>query len=246
MRFMHSSARFLVSVNPLEWRRQCNLSESRPVSRTASPLHNPPHHDATKPPELIPDEIHNFLAGATEMPVDFVDGCWKAFGSLIWAYNENGKTKGADAEAFKKYGLDHLLSSCMLFPPTYYCTTDGCVNSGLLCDKDTASNVVLYTLSDGACPTFAHHLSCSGCKARYYPNYVMRDGVRNYYNKIPDTIQVGEHQYIERAVLNLFINLMLISWTSATNGACVYNTGLLQKENFPDHSILLSPEGHAS
>ncbi|KAF8217995.1 hypothetical protein K438DRAFT_1747239 [Mycena galopus ATCC 62051] len=122
----------------------------------------PPRHDATEPPELIPDEIHKFLAGATEMPADFVDGCWKAFRSLIWAYDENGKTKGADAEAFKKHGLDHLLSSRMLFPPTYYCTTPGCVNTGLLRDKDAASNVVLYTLSDGACPTFAHHLSCSG------------------------------------------------------------------------------------
>jgi hypothetical protein len=79
------------------------------------------------------------------------------------------------------------------------------------------------------------HGSLPGCKSRYYPNYIVRDGVRNYYNEIPDAIQVGEHQYVERTVLNLFINLMLISWTSATNGARVYGTSLSQPENFPNH-----------
>ncbi|KAJ7688745.1 hypothetical protein B0H17DRAFT_938044, partial [Mycena rosella] len=86
------------------------------------------------------------------------------------------------------------------------------------------------------------------CKARYYPNYVVRDGIRIYYDKIPDAIQVAGHQYIERAVLNLFINLMLISWTSATNGAQVYNTSLFRPENLPGHpdwietSFKLRPE----
>jgi hypothetical protein len=74
-----------------------------------------------------------------------------------------------------------------------------------------------------------------GCKARYYPNYVVRDGVRNYYDNIPDAIQVGEHQYVERSVLNLFIHLMLISWTSATNGARIYDASLSRPEDFPDH-----------
>ncbi|KAJ7936352.1 hypothetical protein B0H13DRAFT_1589610 [Mycena leptocephala] len=123
----------------------------------------------------------------------------------------------------------------MLFPPSHHCTTPGCTNTTLLHDKYSPSKVVLYSLSDGACATFASHLSCPTCKARYYPNYVVRNGVRTYYNEIPNEIQVGEHQYIERSVLNLFTTLMLISWTSATNGARVYNESLSQSPNFPDH-----------
>jgi hypothetical protein len=86
------------------------------------------------------------------------------------------------------------------------------------------------------------------CHARYYPNYVVRDGIRTYYDKIPDAIQVGEHQYVNRTVLKLFLNLMLISWTSATNGARVYDASLSQPESFPDHpdwmetSFKLRPE----
>ncbi|KAJ7815073.1 hypothetical protein B0H13DRAFT_1924415 [Mycena leptocephala] len=43
--------------------------------------------------------------------MDYVDGCWKAFSDLVWSYDEAGKTKGADTEAFKKHGLDNLLGS---------------------------------------------------------------------------------------------------------------------------------------
>ncbi|KAJ7937627.1 hypothetical protein B0H13DRAFT_1588398 [Mycena leptocephala] len=78
----------------------------------------------------------------------------------------------------------------MLLPPSHYCSTPGCNNENLLRDKDGPSKVVLYTLSDGACATFATHLSCSTCRARYYPNYVVRDGIRTYYDKIPNGIQV--------------------------------------------------------
>ncbi|KAJ7739196.1 hypothetical protein B0H16DRAFT_1891141 [Mycena metata] len=168
-------------------------------------------------PDEIPGKIRDFLSAATDMPLDFVDGCWKAFANLIWEYDD-GKTKGADAEAFKKHGLDHLfcngLVTVLRVLPPY--------------------SSVQYTLSDGACATFANHLSCSECKARYYPNYMVRNGIRNYYEHIPKDIQVCEHQYVERTVLNLFINLMLIS--------------LRQPDDIPEHldwadkSFQLRPE----
>jgi hypothetical protein len=67
--------------------------------------------------------------------------------------------------------------------------------------------------------------------------------MRNYYAGVPDAVQIGEHQYIERKVAELFVNLMLISWyvyaqcsstvwlrlyyrTSATNCARIYNESL--------------------
>ncbi|KAJ7351332.1 hypothetical protein DFH08DRAFT_957652 [Mycena albidolilacea] len=209
----------------------------------------PPSHDASQPPDEIPAGIRTFLGSAIDIPIEYIDGCWKAFGNLVWTYNENGKTTGTDAEAFKNFGLDHLLSAHMLFPPTRYCTSPRCSNRKMLRDKDGASKVVLYTLSDALkFPFGKSQRPPEGCHARYYPNYVVRDGIRTYYDKIPDAIQVGEHQYVDRTVLKLFLNLMLISWTSATNGARVYDTSLSQPESFPDHpdwmetSFKLRPE----
>ncbi|KAJ7740795.1 hypothetical protein B0H16DRAFT_1273942, partial [Mycena metata] len=43
-----------------------------------------PTHDASQAPDEIPGEIRDFLSAATDMPLDFVDGCWKAFANLIW------------------------------------------------------------------------------------------------------------------------------------------------------------------
>lgn len=60
------------------------------------------------------------------------------------------------------------------------------------------------------------------CKAVYYPNYVARDDVRQYYPGIPDFIQVSNHKYVERAVLEHFTMLSVLSWTSATNAAHIY------------------------
>jgi hypothetical protein len=65
-------------------------------------------------------------------------------------------------------------------------------------------------------------------------------------------IELSDHQFAEREVLNLFVGLMLILWcvrmvlgmvafltvrirTSATNGARIYNTCLSQPENQPEN-----------
>jgi hypothetical protein len=79
--------------------------------KDAITLAQPPHHDAGEAPELLPDNVRDFLGSVTEMPLDFVDGCWRAFRSLIWEYDENGKNQGTDAQAFKKHGLDNHFCS---------------------------------------------------------------------------------------------------------------------------------------
>ncbi|KAJ7165520.1 hypothetical protein C8R43DRAFT_1122234 [Mycena crocata] len=73
------------------------------------------------------------------------------------------------------------------------------------------------------------------CHTSYQNNYSVSGGTRTYYAGVPDAIQVGEHQFVERQVLNLFVGLMLISWTSATNAARVYDTCLSKPENRPQH-----------
>ncbi|KAJ7862197.1 hypothetical protein B0H13DRAFT_1900205 [Mycena leptocephala] len=39
----------------------------------------PPSHGAAEPPADIPDDIRTFLSAAVDLPMDYVDGCWKAF-----------------------------------------------------------------------------------------------------------------------------------------------------------------------
>ncbi|KAJ7870361.1 hypothetical protein B0H13DRAFT_1046414, partial [Mycena leptocephala] len=158
-------------------------------------------HNPSQAPSELPEHVKSFLGTATDMPDEFVSGCWTAFSQTIWTYDADGASSGNDARMFREFGLDHLLSARMLFPPSKTCTTPGCMNTNLLRDKDGLSKVVLYTLSDGACATFAGHLHCPQCRTNYYNNYSVHDGIRTYYPGIPDNIQVGAHQYVEREVL---------------------------------------------
>ncbi|KAK7049060.1 hypothetical protein R3P38DRAFT_2505145 [Favolaschia claudopus] len=126
-------------------------------------------YDPAQPPSEIPEHVQSFLGGATDMPDEFVAGCWTAFSETIWTYEADGSSSGKDAKMFREFGLDHLLSSRMLFPPSKTCTTPTCMNRKLLRQKDGLAKVVLFTLSDGACATFAGHLHCSGMHSCYIP-----------------------------------------------------------------------------
>ena len=59
----------------------------------------------------------------------------------------------------------------------------------------------------------------------YHHNYRVYQGQRIYYNGLPDIVQIGEHQFAERKLINTWILMMVLSWTSATNCARIYNTG---------------------
>ncbi|KAK7014292.1 hypothetical protein R3P38DRAFT_2638650 [Favolaschia claudopus] len=77
----------------------------------------------------------------------------------------------------------------MTFPPTKHCTTPGCLNHNLLKEKNGLRQVVLFTLSDGACATYSVQLHCSQCKTTYHNNFSVLDGVRTYY--AGETVRVG-------------------------------------------------------
>ena len=64
-----------------------------------------------------------------------------------------------------------------------------------------------------------------GCKVNYHHNFRVHEGQRIYYDEIPDLIQVGEHQFAERKLIDLWILMMLLSWTSAMNCAQIYKMG---------------------
>jgi CxC5 like cysteine cluster associated with KDZ transposases len=46
----------------------------------------------------------------------------------------------------------------------------------------------------------------------YHNNFFVVDGERHYYGGVPDVIEIGKHHFMEREVIEMFVNLMLISW----------------------------------
>lgn len=78
----------------------------------------------------------------------------------------------------------------------------------------------------------------TGCKVNYHHNFRVHEGRRIYYDEIPDIVQIGEHQFPERKLINLWIMMMLLSWTSATNCVRIYNMGFTGND-LPDWQFKL-------
>ena len=68
----------------------------------------------------------------------------------------------------------------------------------------------------------------------YHHNYRVHKSQRIYYDTIPDILQIGEHQFAELKLVNMWIMMMLFSWTSATNCARIYNLGISGYSVRPD------------
>lgn len=79
------------------------------------------------------------------------------------------------------------------------------------------------------------------CNANYHHNFVVRDGERCHYPGVPSIVNISEHQFAERELVQEWINMMLVAWwvfnhtqcgqslstslfrVSATNCAQIYN-----------------------
>ncbi|KAF8347656.1 hypothetical protein F5887DRAFT_864218, partial [Amanita rubescens] len=145
--------------------------------------------------------------------------CWDILKSVIWY--EAGSFSSSDSE---EYFAQH--GSQTLYPPQHTCPNPSCTHAGRALKKAEQRQVVVFTLDRGAIPARSVHLYCSACNTNYHHNFLVKDGLRTYYDGIPCMIQVGKHQFAERHVIELWISMMLLSWTSATNCAHLYNVSL--------------------
>ena len=64
------------------------------------------------------------------------------------------------------------------------------------------------------------------CKINHHHNFYVQSGIQHYYHGTLDILQVAEHQFVKRKLVNLWITLMVVSWTSGTNCAHFYNVTL--------------------
>ncbi|KAJ7717626.1 hypothetical protein DFH07DRAFT_785115 [Mycena maculata] len=49
------------------------------------------NHDATETPDELPEGIRTFLSSAVDLPMEYIDGCWNAFGNLLGLEAEAGQ-----------------------------------------------------------------------------------------------------------------------------------------------------------
>ncbi|KAF9034412.1 hypothetical protein BDZ89DRAFT_1227227 [Hymenopellis radicata] len=159
-------------------------------------------------PATLPQHVTQFLSRALQISDDYVWGCWRSLGVVAWTLADEKDTEQRERRIFEDIGLDYDLSKYNLYPPHRHCQTPN---------------------------SHATHYYCDKCRTAYYPDYSVHAGIRTYYETIPNYIQVAEHHYIQRETINLFIGLMQISWTSATNGARIYNEYLSRPEERPVH-----------
>ncbi|KAG1731000.1 hypothetical protein EDB19DRAFT_1831826 [Suillus lakei] len=99
--------------------------------------------------------------------------------------------------------------------------------------KAEQRNVVLFTLAHGPCAARSVHLYCADCQIDYCHNYTVSGGIRTYYDEQPKTIQVTDHVFMEKDVVELFKTAMDVLWTLATNCAQLYNMCLSQGKCAP-------------
>jgi len=128
-----------------------------------------------------------------------------------------------------------------LYPRSHFCENRSCDRAGRLALKKAETRqCVLFTMS-GAKPIWSIHLYCErrskcsasvnqvfmpetiGCKINYHHNFSVCANTRTYHQDVPKILQIGEHQFAEVKVINMWISMMLLSWTSATNCARIYN-----------------------
>ncbi|KAJ6536225.1 hypothetical protein B0H19DRAFT_1271016 [Mycena capillaripes] len=188
-------------------------------------LAQPAKQDLDTAPDHIPDSVSLFLTGATGLAVDDVTLLWAAFKEEVWTMQAPDNLALLEETTFKTHGWHLGITSLTVYPPTKTCTNADCPKKGVL-KRAEQRQVVVYSLALGARSAWSVHLGCSHCQTNYHNKFSVHAGVRTYYAGIPELIQIGEHQFAELKLVNMWISSMLLGWFSATNCAKLYDIAL--------------------
>ncbi|KAF7305379.1 hypothetical protein HMN09_00790100 [Mycena chlorophos] len=211
-------------------RRSITLHELTTMTRLLSVLKNdillpqPPNIDISGPPPLLGPNIVEFLVDCLGLPADTIRACWDGFKEEVWTAPMPTLSK-EEKGMFAEHGWHRGLTYLTLFPPMHQCRNDDCTHTTPL-KKEESRQVVVYTVADGAVPAWSIHLYCPSCNTNFHHNYAVNGGTRTYYPTLPTYVQVGEHQFIERKLVGLWISLHLTAWVSFTNCSRSYAMAL--------------------
>ncbi|KAJ7090836.1 hypothetical protein B0H15DRAFT_948600 [Mycena belliarum] len=189
-------------------------------------LAQPARQDPENPPDVIPPSVAAFLSGAVKLSIQDVMDLWVILKAQVWLSDPEDNQSKRDEAAFKTHGWHLGITSVTVYPPTTTCTNWECEEIGSVLKRAEQRQVLVYSLADGACPAWSVHLSCPHCQTNYHNNFSVHDDLRTYYAGIPSLIQIGEHQFAELKLVNMWISSMLLGWFSATNCAKLYDIAL--------------------
>ncbi|KAF4621729.1 hypothetical protein D9613_012176 [Agrocybe pediades] len=179
-------------------------------SRMAKPFIAYTSRQAHNPPDIICIDAETLLAQVMHVEHQVIRDLWSAFKNEAWEAAQGLPTEH-EIESFNVYALPLKTSYRHLYPPTHVCLVPGCKNhrdNNVFATLTSGSTyaATLFTLREGILPIFTTSLSCSECRIRYHNNYSLDldTGIRSYYKGVPDVIQVAEHCYMERSLLEFF------------------------------------------
>ncbi|KAJ6492700.1 hypothetical protein C8R47DRAFT_1269993 [Mycena vitilis] len=180
-------------------------------------------------PAFLPKSVLTFLSTAVSLALDDVVSLWSVLKEDIWTMPPPEDCARMEETTFKTHGWHLGITSLVVYPPTRTCTNPDCPKRAVL-KRAEQRQVVVYSLARGARPAWSVHLTCSHCQTNYHNNFSVHAGVRTYYAGVPDLIQIGEHQFAEVKLVNMWISSMLLGWFSATNCAKLYDMALSDRD----------------
>ncbi|KAG1890516.1 uncharacterized protein F5891DRAFT_964873, partial [Suillus fuscotomentosus] len=185
--------------------------------------------DLSKPPANLSPSLSCFLSASCDISIDDIPTFWFALKHVIW--NEDCFGINDHLPTFSLYGHKHGITPYTLYPPSQTCATPGCSNIRKLITANQRP-AVLYTLAQGPIATYSIDLKCEVCNVKFHHSFWVDHKVpqaeceRTYYSDVPSIIHIGGHQFVETAVVRMWRSQCLLSWTSMSNCACLYNVAL--------------------
>ncbi|KAJ7718060.1 hypothetical protein B0H16DRAFT_1797918 [Mycena metata] len=182
------------------------------------------------PPEFLSIEAHNFLKLSIGVTDEVGKLAWQQLRSLVWARNltpsEQLTARTKHIELFLEHGLSRKIGLYTLDPLTRVCIDPNCAKAlladpSLLRDRELVEPntipVTIFTKEFGSIPGLPHTI---------FSQLFVQATERTYYAGVSVLIQSSQHFYIDKELCELFSVMMVTSWTSATNCARTYNSGL--------------------
>ncbi|GJE85268.1 hypothetical protein PsYK624_013470 [Phanerochaete sordida] len=164
------------------------------------------HHPDT-PPNFLPPVFTNLCSRALNVDGNTVNACWDVLKHIAWNTDYMRELKQDPEIMYQSYGVTEGLTARVYYPPSLFCTHCDFKRERPL-KQPQQQAVVVFTVADGTLPAYHVHLYCNRCKINYHHNFYVKAGQRYYYEGIPDTLQVGEHQFVERRLVEQWIALM--------------------------------------
>ncbi|PBK85238.1 hypothetical protein ARMGADRAFT_1048099 [Armillaria gallica] len=153
---------------------------------------------------------------------------WDIFKDTIWIEDEfltSQKDVVAFEALFRQHGHEYgFVSPHSLYPPIRSCTNALCPHIGneIKLQSVAQCQALLFTIDHGPVPVWVVHFMCNACGTIYHHEYCIQQGTHSYYDDIPDVLQIREHYYAERRLIESWRSNMNLAWVSAFNCANIY------------------------